>query len=109
MRNRGAVFLFAAFVLWSSYKGFWIQHDIFPTEQACKKKARYAASEWWAYWYMTTDPTWDEFGGQYGAYEQAHRPLYKGKYSCWPADRDLMEQPPAKKKLKWPTMQGQQP
>ncbi len=43
------VVLFAAFVLWSSYKGFWIQHDIFPTEQACKKKARYAASEWWAY------------------------------------------------------------
>ncbi len=101
------VVLFSTFVLWSSYKGYWFQHDTFPTEESCKAKASVAADEWWSYWLLTgIHPLDSEKGSEY---RQMHQPLMKGKYSCWPQGRDLMVDPPAPRKRMWPTMQGQQP
>ncbi len=104
MRDRVAVSVFAAFVLWSTYHGYFLQHNIYTTEQACEVKAKIAADEWYVYWKVTRDNRWDADGEEEAHYKQMHLHLMNGIYSCWPKGRDLNFDPPPDRVRPWPTM-----
>ncbi len=98
------VYLFGAFVLWSTYHGYFLQHNIYSTEQACEAKAKIAADEWYVYWKVTRDNRWDADSKQEEYYKAMHVPLMNGTYSCWPPGRDLNEDPPPDRVRPWPTL-----
>jgi len=55
---------------------------------------------------VTRDKRWDADTDMERMYQQIHKPLMNGTYSCWPEGRDLYEDPPPARVRPWPTKPG---